>query len=80
MKPISQGQTGPAVEDVQQRLGILGYTIDPAELEESLFGRTTCVAVRSFRSQQGLPVADEVDDATWVELVDETSRQGDGRL
>ena len=80
MKPIAQGQTGPAVEDVQQRLGILGYTIDPAELEASLFGSSTCVAVRSFRSQQGLPLADEVDDATWAELVDETYRLGDRTL
>ena len=80
MKPITQGQTGPAVEDVQQRLVSLDYAIDQAELDASLFGPSTCRAVRSFRSQQGLPVGSEVDDATWVELVDETYQLGDRTL
>ena len=80
MKPITLGQTGPAVEDVQQRLGTLGYAIDTAELSSCSFGASTAAAVRAFRSQQGLPLSDEVDDATWVELVDETYRLGDRTL
>lgn len=80
MKPITQGQTGPAVEDVQQRLAALGYPISASELEGSYFGPTTAAAVRSFRNQQGLIVAPEVDDETWVELVDETYRMGDRTL
>ena len=28
MEPIKEGATGAAVEDIQERLGSLGYTID----------------------------------------------------
>lgn len=80
MKPITQGQSGPAVEDVQQRLASLGFPIADGELEGSYFGPTTAAAVRSFRSRQGLIVAPEIDDETWVELVDETYRMGDRTL
>ncbi len=80
MRPITQGQSGPAVEDVQQRLLKLDYAIDQAELDASLFGPSTCRAVRSFRCQQGLPAGDAVDDATWIELVDETYELGDRTL
>lgn len=80
MKPIVEGQTGPAVEDVQQRLVSLGYPITQDELDEASFGPATRVAVRSFRSQQGLPMGDDVDDRTWIELVDETYTLGDRTL
>ena len=80
MKPIVEGQTGPAVEDVQQRLVSLGYPITQDELDETSFGPATRVAVRSFRSQQGLPMGDDVDDRTWIELVDETYTLGDRTL
>ena len=80
MKPIAHGQSGAAVEDVQQRLVSLGYKISKSELDASLFGNATRKAVRAFRSQQGLPAGDTVDDATWVELVDETYKLGDRTL
>lgn len=65
---------------MQQRLSSLGYAINADELRQCTFGATTCRAVRSFRSQQGLPAGTEVDDATWIELVDETYRLGDRTL
>lgn len=80
MKPIVPGQVGPAVEDVQARLGKLGYTLDETELLTSTFGPTTAVAVRTFRSRQGLPLEDSVDEAAWIELVDETYVMGDRTL
>lgn len=80
MDPIGQGQGGAAVEDIQQRLQSLGYPVAPDEAEAALFGPTTVEAVRSFRSQHGLPAGDAVDDEAWIELVDETYRLGDRTL
>ena len=80
MKPIVPGQVGPAVEDVQARLVQLGYAIDKAETTTSSYGSTTAAAVRTFRSRQGLPLEESVDEATWIELVDETYVMGDRTL
>lgn len=80
MKPICQGQAGPAVEDVQQRLTTLGYRIARAELDSSTFGPTTLSAVRSFRNDEGMPSADEVDDRAWEALVAATYKMGDRTL
>lgn len=80
MKPIEPGQVGPAVEDVQARLAKLGYPLSEEEAVHSTFGPTTVAAVRTFRSQRGLPLGDDVDEATWIELVDETYVMGDRTL
>ncbi|MBS5449894.1 MAG: peptidoglycan-binding protein [Coriobacteriia bacterium] len=80
MKPICKGQTGPAVEDVQHRLITLNYTVDPGECEATEFGPTTLVAVRAFRSAEGLPAGDEIDDQAWAALVDATYQLGDRTL
>ena len=80
MKPIGLGQSGPAVEDVQQRLSTLGFDIASNELELHEFGESTQAAVRDFRIRQGLEPLGEVDDATWIELVDETYELGDRTL
>ena len=80
MKPITLGQTGPAVEDVQQRLARLGYALDAGEVAGTQFGPSTLAAVRAFRSQQGLPALDEIDEAAWLELVDATYQLGDRTL
>ena len=45
MEPIKEGATGAAVEDIQERLGSLGYTIDATERDEKTFGRSTATAV-----------------------------------
>lgn len=80
MKPIAIGQSGAAIEDVQTRLQKLGCVIERSELETCTFGPSTRGAVRTFRSRYGLPHGDEVDDATWIELVDETYELGDRTL
>ena len=61
MEPIVKGMKGPAVEDVQSRLSILGLEIAQEELDEKLFGDTTARAVSSFRDENGLTPGDEVD-------------------
>ncbi len=74
------GQTGPAVEDVQQRLAALNFPIEEQELAAAAFGASTLAAVRSFRSAQGLPAGDEIDDPAWSALVDATYKMGDRTL
>lgn len=65
---------------MQQRLVSLGYPIARQELDESAFGPATRRAVRSFRNRHDLPSGDEVDEATWIELVDQTYKLGDRTL
>ena len=78
MKTIRRGDTGAAVEDVQQRLSIISL------LEEShvdgVFGEETAAAVRAFRQKVGLEDGDEVDDDTWKALVDASYNLGDRTL
>lgn len=80
MEPIKEGATGAAVEDIQERLGSLGYTIDATERDEKTFGRSTATAVARFRLDHGLTLGDVVDAATWSALVDESYQLGDRTL
>ena len=80
MDAIRQGAAGVAVEDIQERLGSLGYAIDAVEREHSSFGPSTSTAVARFRIDHGLPLGDEVDTATWSLLVDECYQLGDRTL
>ena len=78
MSTIKPGDSGAAVEDVQQRLVVIEL------LEESrvdgVFGEGTAAAVRAFREQAGLPEGDEVDERTWSALVDASYSIGDRTL
>lgn len=80
MEPITQGMQGAAVEDVQMRLGRLGFSIDEQELADKLFGPSTADAVSTFRNDHELPVGDEVDASCWSALVDASYRLGDRTL
>lgn len=80
MEPIVEGMSGAAVEDVQERLGNLGYAIDAAERERSTFGPSTAKGVAEFRAAQGLPAGREVDLPCWTELVSEGYELGDRTL
>ena len=79
MKPIRPGDTGPAVEDLQQRLTLLGFDLG-SEGIDGCFGTKTRAAVASFRSSHELPEGDSVDFRTWAMLVDETFAMGDRSL
>lgn len=80
MRPIKEGATGAAVEDIQARLATLGYETDEAEHLAQTFGPSTATAVARFRLDHGLPLGAEVDTATWSILVDEGYRMGDRTL
>ena len=80
MDTISMGAAGAAVEDIQERLGSLGYKIGKEELAEKSFGQTTATAVARFRLDHELTLGDEVDSATWAALVDECYQLGDRTL
>ncbi len=80
MDPITLGTTGPAVEDVQTRLVLLGYPIDDAEQADQRFGDTTAAAVRAFRAANELAADDAVDMTCWSKLVDASYRLGDRTL
>ena len=80
MDPIAIGMQGPAVEDVQSRLVSLGYKIDDKETSAREYGPSTADAVRSFRSDQALPVGDVVDMSCWSKLVDASYKLGDRTL
>ena len=80
MDPIRQGMVGAAVEDIQDRLSKLGYTIDATERSESRFGSSTGTAVARFRLDHGIPLGQEIDATTWSTLVDECYEMGDRTL
>ncbi|HQE70715.1 MAG TPA: peptidoglycan-binding domain-containing protein, partial [Atopobiaceae bacterium] len=80
MEPIAEGSAGVAVEDIQERLSELGYTIDAAERSASSFGSSTASSVARFRLDHGLPLGTSIDTATWSALVDEGYNLGDRTL
>lgn len=80
MEPITQGMTGAAVEDIQERLCSIGFEVSKEERERQEFGTSTATAVTHFRLKHGLPLGQDVDPETWVALVDETYKMGDRTL
>jgi peptidoglycan hydrolase-like protein with peptidoglycan-binding domain len=79
MRPIRPGDRGPAVEDIQRRLLVLGYDLGRTGVDSVFLGRTA-EAVRSFQQQHGLSEDGTVGDQTWSALVDATFQLGDRAL
>ncbi len=79
MKPICAGDRGPAVEDVQQRLLLLGYDLGPGGVDGVLLG-DTLGAITQFQTDRGLPCDGVVGEKTWAALVDATFTLGDRML
>lgn len=79
IKPIRQGDRGPAVEDVQRRLLTLRYDLGPTGVDGVFLG-ATLAAVRSFQAEHRLSEDGEVGQATWSALVDATFTLGDRLL
>lgn len=79
MQPISRGDRGLAVSDVQKRLHDLGYSPPGLDLEmrDLRFGEATEEAVRRFQDSRGLRPDGLVDEVTWRELVEASFRLGD---
>ena len=78
MKTIQLGDTGAAVEDVQQRLATVGVL--DQEHVTGVFDETTAEAVRAFRAQNDLGSGGKIDDKTWSALVDASYHIGDRTL
>lgn len=78
MEIIREQATGAAVEDVQQRLSVIGFLAP--EAVDGVFGPDTAAAVRAFREDAGLPEGDFVDEKAWSALVDASYRIGDRTL
>jgi peptidoglycan hydrolase-like protein with peptidoglycan-binding domain len=79
LKPIRPGDRGPAVEDVQRRLLVLGYPLGPTGVD-GVFLSATQDAVVEFQRSLELEADGIVDDRTWVALVDATFSLGDRLL
>lgn len=80
MEPIGLGATGAAVQDIQERLSSLDYSIDATEKTERHFGVSTARAVSRFRLDYNLAPGEVVDAAMWARLVDEGYQLGDRTL
>ncbi len=78
MKTITKGDAGVAVEDVQQRLALLGYLTE--EQVNATFDETTAEAVLAFCRDNDIASTDEVDAKIWAALVDATFHLGDRTL
>jgi len=77
--PIAQGDRGPAVEDVQKRLLILGFDLGPTGVDGVFWG-ATLTAVRRFQQDHRLAEDGVVGHETWAALVDATFKLGDRLL
>lgn len=80
MDPVHEGMSGAAVEDIQERLEQLGYSIDAQERQDKTFGSSTATAVTRFRLDHDLGLSSEVDTACWAQLVDESWEFGERTL
>lgn len=78
MEIIKRHDEGAAVEDVQQRLSIVGLFSEKDI--DGQFGPRTAAAVEAFCVQAGLPVRDEVTSKVWSALVDASYSLGDRTL
>lgn len=84
MKTIEQGAKGAAVEDIQQRLHLVGF-LDESDVD-GVFGQRTADAVRAFCGKHNCGLdnaaaeAGQVDDKVWAALVDATYNLGDRTL
>ncbi|MBN2404115.1 MAG: peptidoglycan-binding protein [Coriobacteriia bacterium] len=79
IEPIKRGARGPAVEDIQKRLLMLGYDLGPTGIDGVFLG-ATWDAVHAFQSERALAEDGVVGNETWSSLVDATFRLGDRLL
>lgn len=79
MRPILPGVRGPAVEDVQRRLLVLGYDLGRTGVDGVFLGKTRD-AVIAFQHEYSLSEDGIVGPETWSSLVDATFTLGDRML
>ncbi len=76
---IAPGDRGPAVEDVQKRLLVLGHDLGPTGIDGVFLGATHA-AVRRFQAEHHLTEDGVIGEETWAALVDATFTLGDRLL
>jgi peptidoglycan hydrolase-like protein with peptidoglycan-binding domain len=79
LRPIRLGDRGPAVEDVQRRLLVLGHELGPTGVD-GVFLAATKDAVAEFQRTLDLDADGVVGERTWAALVDATFSLGDRLL
>lgn len=75
---IRNGDHGPQIRDIQQRLAELGLLT--ATHEPGVFDDATSVAVRQLQQERGLSATGVVNQDTWKALVEASWRLGDRLL
>lgn len=78
MITFKYGDSGAAVEDIQNRLASIGYLEE--DKIDGTFGMEVLDAVKRFCAANGLPDTDIVDDRVWNALVSATYSLGDRTL
>ncbi|MDO4183205.1 MAG: peptidoglycan-binding protein [Coriobacteriia bacterium] len=78
MDTFALNDSGAAVEDIQQRLVLVGCL--PQDGVSGVFDAETAAAVRAFCKQASLPETDQVDNKVWAALVDASFSMGDRTL
>jgi N-acetylmuramoyl-L-alanine amidase len=76
--PLHEGDSGDAVADLQERLGLLELHF--GQDRSGVYGPGTTMAVQAFQSQRGLRVNGVCDEQTWSSLVEAGFRLGDRLL
>lgn len=79
MRPLKQGTYGREVEDIQTRLGALGYDLGPRGID-GVFSTRTELAVRQFQRKLGITADGVVDSITFREMVEASYHTGDRLL
>ena len=62
---VKRGDKGSTVQELQERLNELGYSVGTAD---GIFGGKSETAVKSFQQDNGLEATGVVDEATWEAL------------
>lgn len=78
MKTIKLHDTGAAVEDVQNRLMLIGHLTE--EQVTGVYDELTAASIRDFCRNVGVPETDEVTEKVWAALVDSSYHMGDRTL
>lgn len=78
MRTIRLHDAGPAVEDVQNRLMLIGHLT--AEQVTGVYDDFTAASIRMFCRNVGVPETDEVNEKVWAALVDASYNLGDRTL
>lgn len=79
MRPVSRGDRGTEVVDIQTRLHALGHSVG-SEGVDGHFGPHTEMAIRAFQQQRLLLADGIVGENTWTELVEAGLQEGERLL